>query len=179
MKSFLILLFLISGLTYANSKGVIKTNLGEIEFELYPDKAPKTVENFLSYVKDGFYNGTIFHRVIQDFMIQGGGFTKDMLQKRTKAPIENEASLDLKNEVGTLSMARTSEPHSATSQFFINTKDNSFLDFKSKTREGYGYAVFGKVTKGMSVVKKIEKVKTNTNDAPLSPIIIEKIEIKN
>lgn len=141
---------------------LIKTTMGDIKIELYSDKAPKTVANFLEYIKSGNYKNTIFHRVIPGFMIQGGGFTKDMQQKPTKAPIKNEADNGLKNEKGTIAMARTSDVDSATAQFFINTVNNSFLDFKDKTSRGYGYCVFGKVIDGMPIVEKIEKVKTET-----------------
>jgi len=126
-------------------KVLMKTNLGDIVLELDGDKAPKTVDNFVAYVKDGFYDGTIFHRVIPDFMIQGGGFTAEMERKQTRAPIPNEADNGLKNDRGTIAMARTSDPHSATAQFFINLKDNDFLNFRSKDVRGWGYAVFGRV----------------------------------
>lgn len=141
---------------------LMKTSMGDIKIELYPEKAPDSVANFLQYVKEGHYKNTIFHRVIPNFMIQGGGFTKDMKQKATKAPIKNEADNGLKNTKGTLAMARTSDINSATAQFFINGADNSFLDFKDKTSRGYGYAVFGKVIDGMPVVDKIIAVKTGT-----------------
>lgn len=156
---------------------IFKTNKGFIEVELYADKAPVTVENFLSYVNAGQFNDTIFHRVIDGFMIQGGGFTPEFKQKPTSAPIKNEANNGLKNTRGTLAMARTSDPDSATAQFFINLADNGFLDYKSSTPSGWGYAVFGKVTKGMDVVDQIAKTKTGSNaqhrDVPLQPIIIE------
>ena len=132
----------------ANPQVELKTNLGNITIELYPDKAPKTVDNFLRYVKDGYYKGTIFHRVIPGFMIQGGGFDKSFKQKPTRQPVENEAANGLKNEMGTVAMARTSEPHSATAQFFINVANNSFLNYTSPTARGYGYTVFGKVHQG-------------------------------
>ncbi len=162
---------------------VMKTNKGDIEIELFPDKAPKTVENFLRYVDEGFYEGTIFHRVIKDFMIQGGGYDTDLQRKATHEPIPNEASNGLKNETGTIAMARTSAPHSATSQFFINVKDNQFLDFKSETPQGWGYTVFGKVVDGMDVVRQIEQTPTEDKggafrDLPKDPIIIESIERK-
>ena len=131
-----------------------KTNFGDITLELFEDKAPKTVENFLSYVKDGFYDNTIFHRVIAGFMIQGGGFTADMDQKDTKATIENEANNGVANETGTIAMARTNDPHSATAQFFINVNDNDFLNHTSESVNGWGYCAFGKVTEGMDVVEK-------------------------
>jgi len=142
---------------------LISTSMGDIKVELYQDKAPETVKNFLAYVNAGYYDGTIFHRVIPDFMIQGGGLTADMKDKTEgqRAAIKNESSAELKNAVGTLAMARTSAPDSATSQFFINVKDNDFLN-KDKARDGVGYAVFGKVVEGMDVVKKIEQVPTAT-----------------
>ncbi len=158
-----------------------KTNYGDITLELYADKAPKTVENFLSYVKDGFYDNTIFHRVIDGFMIQGGGMTADMEQKETKAPIENEANNGVANEAGTVAMARTNDPHSATAQFFINIKDNDFLNFSSETANGWGYCAFGKVTDGMDVVEKIKNVKTGNSgyhqDVPVEAVVIEQAVI--
>lgn len=158
-----------------------QTNHGNITLELYADKAPKTVENFLSYVKDGFYDNTIFHRVIDGFMIQGGGFTPDMEQKDTNAPVDNEANNGLANEAGTIAMARTNDPHSATAQFFINVKDNDFLNFSSESMNGWGYCVFGKVTEGMDVVEKIKNVKTGNygyhQDVPVEAVIIEKAVI--
>ncbi|MDT3736146.1 MAG: peptidylprolyl isomerase [Denitratisoma sp.] len=159
----------------ANPVVEMKTNQGLIVIELYADKAPKTVENFLQYVKDGFYNGTIFHRVIDGFMIQGGGFEPGMKQKPTRAPIENEAKNGLKNATGTLAMARTQDPHSASAQFFINLVDNALLDYPS--RDGWGYAVFGKVVQGFDIVQKIAKVKTGNagfhQNVPIAPVIIE------
>ena len=159
------------------------TNKGIIELELYADKAPITVENFVKYTNDGFFNGTVFHRVINNFMIQGGGFTIEGAQKKdTYEQIQNEADNGLSNEVGTIAMARTNNPHSATSQFFINVKDNNFLDHTDKKR-GWGYCVFGKVTKGMDVVDAIKVVPTNVNpktgmqDWPVEEIIIESVEI--
>jgi len=161
---------------------VIATSLGDIEVELYPDKAPETVKNFLAYAEAGQYDGTIFHRVIKDFMIQGGGMTPDMNEKATKAPIKNEADNGLKNTVGTIAMARTSVPNSATAQFFINTKDNAFLDHKAKTQQGYGYAVFGKVIGGLDVVRKIEAVSTANKgmhqDVPAEPVVIKSVKVK-
>ena len=158
-----------------------KTNHGDITLELYADKAPKTVENFLSYVQDGFYDNTIFHRVIDGFMIQGGGMTPDMEQKETKAPIENEANNGVANEAGTIAMARTNDPNSATAQFFINVKDNDFLNFSSESMNGWGYCAFGKVTEGMDVVEKIKNVKTGNygyhQDVPVEAVIIEKAVI--
>ncbi|HMW50132.1 MAG TPA: peptidylprolyl isomerase, partial [Cellvibrionaceae bacterium] len=130
----------------------LHTNLGDITIELNPEKAPKTCANFKQYAEDGFYDGTIFHRVINNFMIQGGGLTADMKQKSTRAPIENEADNGLPNDTGTIAMARTSDPHSATAQFFINVKDNDFLNHSAKNSQGWGYCVFGKVTEGMDVV---------------------------
>jgi peptidyl-prolyl cis-trans isomerase B (cyclophilin B) len=160
----------------------IETSKGDISVELYADKAPKTVENFISYVKDGFFDGTIFHRVIPNFMIQGGGFTADMKEKPNKETIENEADNGLKNEVGTLAMARTSNPHSATSQFFINVKDNDFLNFTGQNQQGWGYCVFGKVTEGMDVIKEMEKVATGTSgmhqDVPKEAITMTKVTVQ-
>ncbi len=160
----------------------IKTNYGDIALELYIEKAPKTVENFLSYVKDSFYNETIFHRVIKGFMIQGGGLTLDLERKKTKPPVPNEADNGLKNLRGTIAMARTMDPHSATSQFFINTVDNHFLDYKNKTIKGWGYCVFGKVVEGMKVVEEIENIPTeekgSLQDVPTTTVIIKQAEIK-
>jgi peptidyl-prolyl cis-trans isomerase B (cyclophilin B) len=160
---------------------ILHTNFGDITLELDSAKAPKTVANFVDYVKSGHYNGTIFHRVINNFMIQGGGFTKDMKQKPTKATIPNEANNGLKNVIGSIAMARTSDPHSASAQFFINVKDNDFLDFRNESTQGWGYAVFGKVTKGMEVVNKIKAVKTGNSgghgDVPVEPVIIETAEV--
>jgi peptidyl-prolyl cis-trans isomerase A (cyclophilin A) len=165
----------------ANPTVEMKTSEGSVVIELYPDKAPKTVENFLQYVKDGFYNGTIFHRVIGNFMIQGGGFEPGMKQKPPRAPVENEAKNGLRNETGTLAMARTSNPHSATAQFFVNLKHNGFLDFPGQ--DGWGYAVFGKVTQGMETVEKIAKVPTGRQgghaDVPNTPVVIESMKIIN
>ena len=160
----------------------IQTNMGNIEVELNSDKAPNTVKNFIGYVNSDFYSTTIFHRVIKGFMIQGGGFTKDMSQKKNLAPIAIESNNGLKNDRGTIAMARTGDPNSATSQFFINTKDNSFLNYSAPTPQGYGYAVFGKVVKGMDVVDKIESSKTSTQnymgDVPVTPVVIEKVTVK-
>lgn len=168
-------------LSAANLQVELKTNMGRITLELYPDKAPQTVENFLQYVRDGFYNGTVFHRVIPNFMIQGGGFTTDFVQKKTRAPIRNEAANGLKNALGTVAMARTSDPHSATAQFFINIADNDFLNFTAPTQQGYGYCVFGKVIRGMDVVDKIAGVATGDrpphSDVPLQPVVIERASI--
>jgi peptidyl-prolyl cis-trans isomerase B (cyclophilin B) len=158
---------------------ILHTNHGNITLELDAEKAPKTVENFLNYVKTGHYNGTIFHRVIDGFMIQGGGFEPGMKQKPTNEPIENEAKNGLKNEPYTVAMARTSAPHSASAQFFINIKNNGFLDYPGQ--DGWGYCVFGKVTDGTDVVDKIRSVKTTRTgmhaDIPVDDVIIEKAEI--
>lgn len=163
----------------ANPKVNLQTNKGLIVIELYPDQAPQSVANFLAYVDAGFYDGTIFHRVIPDFMIQGGGFTADLEKKATRDPIPNEADNGLKNERGTLAMARTNDPNSATAQFFINHKDNAFLDHSGKNPRGWGYAVFGRVTDGMSVVDAIATTPTGAKgmfpkDVPLETIVIEK-----
>jgi peptidyl-prolyl cis-trans isomerase B (cyclophilin B) len=158
---------------------LLTTNLGNIKIELNAEKAPKTVANFLAYVKEGFYTNTIFHRVIGDFMIQGGGFEPGMKQKTTKATIDNEANNGLKNVKYSIAMARTSAPHSASAQFFINTKDNSFLDYPGQ--DGWGYCVFGKVVEGMDVVDKINKVKTSSSgmnqDVPVENVVILKAEV--
>lgn len=157
----------------------MQTSLGAIVLELYPDKAPKTVENFLRYVKEDFYNGTLFHRVIDNFMIQGGGFSAGLTQKTTHAPIENEAKNGLRNERGTIAMARTSDPNSATSQFFINVVDNDFLNFTTPTPNGWGYCVFGKVVDGMTVVDRIKGVPTTSRgghkDVPITEVVIERM----
>lgn len=155
----------------------LHTNLGDITIELNPEKAPKTCANFKQYAQDGFYDGTIFHRVINNFMIQGGGLTADMKQKSTRAPIDNEADNGLANDTGTIAMARTSDPHSATAQFFINVKDNDFLNHSAKTGQGWGYCVFGKVTEGMDVVNKIKVVKTGAQDVPQETITIERVTV--
>jgi cyclophilin family peptidyl-prolyl cis-trans isomerase len=161
---------------------IIQTNMGNIEVVLNPDKAPNTVKNFLRYVDGNFYNGTVFHRVIYGYMIQGGGFTKDLDRKKTFDPIAIESNNGLKNDRGAIAMARTGDPHSATSQFFINTRDNYVLNYSSPTMRGYGYTVFGKVVQGMDVVDKIEVVNTATrgdmDDVPVKPVIIEKISVK-
>lgn len=161
----------------------LKTNFGDIVVELDREKAPKSVEGFLGYVADGFYDGTIFHRVIDGFMIQGGGFAQDYKRKNTKESIENEADNGLKNLRGTLAMARTNMPHSASSQFFINVVDNDFLNHRSPTQDGWGYAVFGKVTQGMDVVDKIRKVPTGSGgpfpkDVPQDPVVILKATLE-
>ena len=159
----------------------IATTVGQITLELDADNAPKTVENFLAYATSGFYDGTIFHRVINNFMIQGGGFTTDMEQKPTQAPVDNEANNGLKNERGTIAMARTQDPHSATAQFFINVQDNDFLNHTGENMQGWGYTVFGKVTQGEAVLDKIRSVQTGSQgghqDVPTDPIIIESISI--
>lgn len=159
-----------------NPKVVLDTSKGQIVLELFADKAPETVINFLAYVDAKFYDGTIFHRVIPNFMIQGGGFTPAMKQKSTGDPIKNEADNGLENQRGTIAMARTSDPHSATGQFFINSVNNYFLNFKSKTPQGWGYAVFGEVVEGIEVVDAISAVKTNTQgmyqDVPAEPVVI-------
>lgn len=157
---------------------VLETNHGEIRINLFADKAPETVANFLNYVNSDFYNGTIFHRVIDGFMVQGGGFAPGMEQKPVEAPIKNEANNGVANKVGTLAMARTPDPHSATAQFFINVNDNDFLNFSSETSQGWGYCVFGEVVEGMDVVNKIKGVATGSagfhQDVPLEDVIIEK-----
>jgi peptidyl-prolyl cis-trans isomerase B (cyclophilin B) len=165
----------------ADSSVVMQTSLGTIKIELYSDKAPITVQNFLDYVADGFFDNTIFHRVIPGFMIQGGGFETGMKQKKTKAAIKNESANGLSNKRGTLAMARTSDPNSATAQFFINAKDNAFLD-KAKAQDGVGYCVFGKVTEGMDVLEKIEKVKTAAKgghgDVPVADVFIQSVRVE-
>jgi peptidyl-prolyl cis-trans isomerase B (cyclophilin B) len=157
----------------------ISTTFGEMTLELDADKAPKTVANFLEYVREGFYDGTIFHRVINNFMVQGGGFDTNMQQKATKAPIDNEADNGLKNEFGTIAMARTMDPHSATAQFFINVSNNEFLNHSGKNMQGWGYAVFGKVVEGAEVLEKIKAVATTSKnghqDVPVDEVIIESI----
>jgi cyclophilin family peptidyl-prolyl cis-trans isomerase len=164
-----------------NPSVIIETSMGNITVELYQDKAPKTVANFLEYVKAGYFKGTIFHRVIKGFMIQGGGLSADMKNKPTQSPIENEAANGLKNVRGTIAMARTAEIHSATSQFFINTVDNSFLDHRSTSPDKFGYCVFGKVTSGMDVVDKIEGAQTETKgmyqNVPAKPIVISDVRL--
>jgi len=156
------------------------TNMGVFDVELNEAAAPKTCENFLSYVRSGFYNGTIFHRVISGFMIQGGGFEPGLKQKQTKAPIENEANNGLKNDKYTIAMARTNEPHSATSQFFINVADNDFLNHTFPTSRGWGYAVFGKVVSGTDVIDAIARVRTASRswygDVPVEDVVMEKVE---
>jgi cyclophilin family peptidyl-prolyl cis-trans isomerase len=180
--AFSILLLLATSTAWAeNPKISMQTSQGTITLELDAEKAPKTVENFLAYVDEGFYNGTIFHRVIEGFMIQGGGFTEDMEKKPTRDPIPNEADNGLKNEKGTIAMARTADPNSATAQFFINHEDNEFLDHTGKNRRGWGYAVFGRVTDGMDVVNAIATLPTGAKgpfpkDVPETSVVIEKVE---
>ncbi len=176
-------LSLAASAAWAAPQVALHTNRGDIVLELDDARAPGSTANFLQYVRDGHYNGTVFHRVINDFMIQGGGFTAEMQQKPTRAPIGNEADNGLKNAAYTISMARTSDPHSATSQFFINVRDNSSLDHRDSTPRGWGYAVFGKVIKGRDVVDKIKAVATTTKgpyqNVPTQPIVIEKAEVLN
>ena len=159
----------------------LTTSLGNITLKLNPDKAPVSVDNFISYVKQGHYDGTIFHRVIEDFMIQGGGMDADLNEKKTNASIKNEANNGLSNLLGTIAMARTSDPHSASAQFFINTSDNAFLDFSAETDDGWGYCVFGEVIEGSEVVEKIEEVNTTTisgyQDVPEETVMIEKASV--
>jgi cyclophilin family peptidyl-prolyl cis-trans isomerase len=161
---------------------VIETSMGNIEIELNKEKAPNSVDNFLKYVDEGFYSGTIFHRVIPTFMVQGGGFTESMSQKPVHAPIKNEAANGLKNVKGSLAMARTGDPHSATAQFFINTVDNDFLNYRSSDERGFGYAVFGKVISGMDVVEKIKAVGTTTKgpyeNVPTTPVVMKSVHRK-
>ena len=160
----------------------LHTNFGDITLQLDAEKAPITAANFMKYVEDGFFDGTIFHRVIDGFMLQGGGFTEDMGQKRCNEAIKNEANNGLSNRKGTVAMARTSDPHSATAQFFINVNDNTFLDFKSETSKGWGYCVFGEVVEGMDVVEKIKGVATGNRgmhqDVPLEAVIIQSVSVK-
>ncbi|HLW57200.1 MAG TPA: peptidylprolyl isomerase [Bacteriovoracaceae bacterium] len=184
MKILYSLLFLFSFSSLAaNPVVVIDTNFGKVEVELDEKKAPETVKNFLVYVDARFYDGTIFHRVIDNFMIQGGGFLPGMKEKTNKRPpIKNEAKNGLKNDVGTIAMARTNDPHSATAQFFINVNDNDFLNHKSETTSGWGYAVFGKVTSGMHVVNRIKKVRTGNMaghaNVPMDEVLIKSIRRK-
>jgi cyclophilin family peptidyl-prolyl cis-trans isomerase len=167
----------------ANPMVEIKTNQGVMSLELYPDKAPESVKNFLEYAKSGFYDGTVFHRVIDGFMIQGGGFDTGYNQKPTRAPIKNEADNGLKNELYTVAMARTGDPHSATAQFFINVADNDFLNHRAPNPRGWGYAVFGKVVKGQEVAAAIAKAKTGaggpfSSDVPVKQVVMEKVTVK-
>jgi peptidyl-prolyl cis-trans isomerase B (cyclophilin B) len=161
---------------------LLKTNFGDITIKLFEQEAPNTVANFKAHVEEGFYNGTIFHRVISNFMIQGGGFEPGLNQKDTKAPIENEADNGLSNKKGTLAMARTNDPHSATSQFFINVNDNDFLDFSAANSQGYGYCVFAEVIEGMDVVEKIKAVETGNagmhGDVPVEDVVIESVSMQ-
>ena len=165
----------------ANTQVKIETNKGNIIVELFNDKAPASAENFAAYAKEGFYNGTVFHRVIPNFMIQGGGFTVDMVEKSNRTPVTNEAKNGLKNSRGTLAMARTMDPHSATSQFFINLKDNVFLNHTSETQQGWGYAVFGKVTEGMEIVDAIAGATTGMHgghsDVPTDAIVMKTVTV--
>ena len=160
----------------------VKTSLGDIKLELFNDKAPITAENFEKYIKSNYFTNSIFHRVIKDFMVQGGGFTPEMKEKETMSPIKNEANNKISNERGTIAMARTNDPHSASAQFFINLKDNTFLDFKSETTQGWGYCVFGKVIEGIEVIDKIAMVDTGSygphQDVPKDPVIIKEIIIE-
>jgi peptidyl-prolyl cis-trans isomerase A (cyclophilin A) len=181
LYAFIALLLLASSAWAANPQVTFETNRGNFVVELYPDKAPKTVANFMQYVNSGFYKNTLFHRVISRFMIQGGGFSTDMIEKDTKAPIVNEANNGLLNEPGTLAMARTSDPNSATSQFFINLENNQFLNYQGDYPDLMGYCVFGRVLKGMDVVREIASTPTGFvgpySDVPKSPIVIEQIKI--
>ncbi len=189
MKKVFVLLALLSLLVATNSlaqnnpRVQIETDMGNIVLELDAKAAPETTANFLAYVKDGFYDGTIFHRVIKGFMIQGGGLTAQMNRKGTKAPVANEADNGLKNRIGTIAMARTQDPHSATSQFFINVADNAFLDHTAKTTNAWGYCVFGQVVEGMGVVRAIENVPTTSRnghrDVPVKPILIKRVTLLN
>jgi peptidyl-prolyl cis-trans isomerase A (cyclophilin A)/peptidyl-prolyl cis-trans isomerase B (cyclophilin B) len=180
----LLLCSLSAGIAAANPQVEFKTNVGSFVVELYADKAPATVDNFLRYVNDGFYRGTMFHRVIPGFVVQGGGYTKDYQQKPTREPVKNEAGNGLKNVTATLAMARTSDPHSATSQFFINLKDNSFLDHRAPNPREYGYTVFGRVVKGMDVVEKIAAIPTGAGgpfpaEVPQQAVIVEETKVLN
>jgi cyclophilin family peptidyl-prolyl cis-trans isomerase len=175
-------LLLSAGALAANPQVEIKTNLGTIAVELYPGKAPKTVENFLQYAKSGFYKDSVFHRVIPGFMIQGGGFSTSMEQKATREPIGIESNNGLRNETGTIAMARTQNPNSATAQFFINLADNAFLNYTAPTMRGYGYTVFGKVVKGMDVVERIAQLPTGAGgpfprDVPQQQVVIEDVKL--
>ncbi|HIG79647.1 MAG TPA: peptidyl-prolyl cis-trans isomerase [Cycloclasticus sp.] len=189
IKTAIIAALLFSTATYATDKTKMSmttikftTNQGDIVLELDGEKAPNTVKNFVAYVEDGFYEGTIFHRIIPNFMAQGGGFTSDFKQKKTQNPVDNEADNGLKNDRGTVAMARTNDPHSATGQFFINLSDNGFLNHSSKTSQGWGYAVFGKVTEGMDVIDTMAAIPTGSGgmfptDVPQEEVIIEKAEV--
>jgi cyclophilin family peptidyl-prolyl cis-trans isomerase len=164
-----------------NPQVEMRTSMGTIVLELYPENAPETVKNFVQYVRDGFYNGTIFHRVIPDFMVQGGGFTADLQQKKTRDPVKHEGGNGLRNQVGSIAMARTADPNSATSQFFINVVDNQMLDFRGPSAQEVGYTVFGRVTKGLDVVNKIRNVETAARgphqNVPVQTVTIEKVTL--
>ena len=180
--SLTLLLSLLATPVWAETQVKLSTNQGDIILAINDEKAPKSAANFLQYVRDGFYDGVIFHRVISNFMIQGGGFSADFNRKETRAPVENEANNGLLNERGTIAMARTSDPHSATAQFFINVVDNDFLNFVAASPRGWGYAVFGKVTEGMDVVDKIKAIPTGPGgpfpkDVPQTPVVIESATI--
>ena len=181
ISTLVLLLLAMSGAWAQNPRVEFKTSMGSFALELYADKAPKTVANFIQYVNSGFYNGTVFHRVIDGFMIQGGGFEPGMRQKPARSSVKNEADNGLKNECYTVAMARTSEPHSASSQFFINVKDNGFLDHTVQNAQGWGYCVFGKVVEGRDVVDRIKQVKTGKrgghSDVPVEDVIIEHVEV--
>lgn len=183
MKKLVALFALLPSLVFAAPVVDLVTNRGTIEITLDQAHAPKTVANFLAYVKSGHYNGTVFHRVIDGFMIQGGGFDTRLTERPTRAPIVNEANNGLKNNVGTIAMARTPDPHSASAQFFINVANNDSLNFRSKTQDGWGYAVFGKITRGMDVVQKIAKSKTGDangmSDVPQQAVVIQKAIVRN
>ncbi len=172
-----LILSLSSSLAWSKPFVEIKTNKGTMLVELYPEKAPKTVENFLQYVSSKHYDGTIFHRVISNFMIQGGGLDKDLNERPTRAPIKNEADNGLTNSFASIAMARTSDPHSATSQFYINVSNNIVLNHSEKTDRGWGYCVFGKVVKGMDVAERISKLPTDGGDFPIQTILIESIRV--
>ena len=174
--------FVSLGVGAADPQVEMKTSMGTVVIELYPDKAPLTVDNFLKYVNDRHYDGTVFHRVIPGFMIQGGGFDPDFSEKPARKPVRNEAANGLRNETGTIAMARTPNPHSATAQFFINVANNESLNFRFPTQEGYGYCVFGKVVKGMDVVSRIVKVQTGPGpeshqNVPVKPVLIEQARV--
>lgn len=185
LATFVLVAFVSFPLTLAaegNPKAIIHTSMGDIQLELFADKAPASVENFVNYANSGFFDGTIFHRVISHFMIQGGGFTPDMQKKTTGEPIQNEAANGLSNQKGTVAMARTNDPHSATAQFFINVQDNPNLDYTGGSNaRTWGYAVFGRVTSGMEVVEEIRFVETTSkapySDVPVEPVVIESVEI--
>jgi peptidyl-prolyl cis-trans isomerase B (cyclophilin B) len=179
--SALIITLGVNDVTQAATQVKMQTTKGDITLTLDEKKAPQTVDNFVTYARNGYYDGTVFHRIIPGFMIQGGGFTPSMTEKGTRKPIQNEADNGLENNAGTIAMARTPDPHSATAQFFINLEDNDFLDFKTKTAQGWGYAVFGKVTEGMDVVRSIAQVSTGNRgmheNVPEEPVVIEKVSV--